>query len=218
MTVASARTDRERGERLRAILRGPGVPSQQLRDAGLIEEVPELAALARTPQDPMWHPEGDVLVHSLWAADLAAEHADATIPASSSAGTRELLVLAALWHDIGKPDTTQRRNGRITSYGHAERGAEIAVALGHRLGLPDPLVRAASAIVATHMAHVSVGGRPSAKAVKRLRDRLRTAGTSLDEWAIVVRCDGDARGPAARPDASIPWLRVAATLPPLRES
>ena len=217
MNAASARTDRERGEQLRAILRGPGVPSQRLRDDGLIEEIPELAALARTPQDPMWHPEGDVLVHSLWAADLAAQHADETMPPPPQ-DARELLVLAALWHDIGKPETTQRRNGRITSYGHAERGAEIAVALGRRLGLPVPLVRAASAIIATHMAHVSVAGRPSPKAVKRLRDRLRAAGTSLQDWAVVVRCDGDARGAAARPDASIPWLRVAATLPPLLES
>ncbi|MCP2637708.1 HD domain-containing protein [Microbacterium sp. HD4P20] len=215
MTGVPPRTDRERGERLRAILRGSGVPSQQLRDAGLIDEIPEFAALALTPQDPTWHPEGDVLVHSLWAADLAARHAE---EADASPDARELLVLAALWHDIGKPETTQRRNGRITSYGHAERGAEIAVAVGRRLGLPHPLVRAASAIVATHMAHVSVAGRPSPKAVKRLRDRLRAAGASLEDWAVVVRCDGDARGAAARPDASIPWLRVASTLPPLLES
>ncbi|NLP82424.1 HD domain-containing protein [Microbacterium sp. CFH 90308] len=217
MTAATAPADRARGDQLRAILRGPGVPSKQLRDGGLIDGIPELAALGRTPQDPTWHPEGDVLVHSLWAADLAAQHADETA-APTPADSRELLVLAALWHDIGKPETTQRRNGRITSYGHAERGAEIAASLGRRLGLPDPLVRAASAIIATHMAHVSVAGRPSPKAVKRLRDRLRAAGASLEEWAVVVRCDGDARGAAARPDASIPWLRVAATLPPLRES
>ena len=215
MTGASARTDRERGERLRAILRGTGVPSSRLRDEHLIDEIPEFAALARTQQDPAWHPEGDVLVHSLWAADLAARHADET---DAGAAQRELLVLAALWHDIGKPETTRRRNGRLTSYGHAERGAEITVALGRRLGLPDPLVRAASAIVETHMAHVSVRGQPSAKAVKRLRDRLRAAGTSLEDWAVVVRCDGDARGAAARPDASIPWLRVAASLPPLLRS
>ncbi|WP_127476006.1 HDIG domain-containing metalloprotein [Microbacterium sulfonylureivorans] len=206
MSAATSRTDRERGERLRASLRGPGVPSRRLRDELLVDEIPEHAALASTPQDPSWHPEGDVLVHSLWAADLAALHADG---ADASADARELLVLAALWHDIGKPDTTARRDGRITSYGHAERGAEIAVALGRRLGLPQPLVRAASAIIATHMAHVSVRGRPSAKAVRR----LRAAGTSLDDWAVVVRCDGDARGAAARPDASVPWLLVAHSLP-----
>ncbi|WP_019181027.1 HDIG domain-containing metalloprotein [Microbacterium yannicii] len=212
MAGIRARTDRERGERFRAALREPGTPSQRLRAEGLIDEIPEMAALAQTPQDPAWHPEGDVLVHSLWAADLAAQHAD---EAGATPDERELLVLATLWHDIGKPETIRRRNGRITSYGHAERGAEIAVRLGRRLDIPSALVGAASALIATHMAHVSVGGRPSIKAVRRLRDRLREAGTSLEDWAVVVRCDGDARGAAARPDASVPWLQVAATLPPL---
>jgi tRNA nucleotidyltransferase (CCA-adding enzyme) len=197
------------GERLRVILREAAVPSERLHAERLIEEIPEHAALARTQQDPGWHPEGDVLVHSLWAADLAARHCDET---GVDVDRRELLVLASLWHDIGKPDTTRRRNGRITSYGHAERGADIATSLGRRLGLPDPLVRAAAAIIATHMAHVSVKGQPSAKAVRKLQERLRAAGTSLEDWAVVVRCDGDARGSAARPDASVPWLRVARRL------
>ncbi|KQZ83291.1 hypothetical protein ASD56_13390 [Microbacterium sp. Root166] len=210
MAGMDARADRERGARLRAVLREAPVPSERLRDERLIDEIPEHAALARTEQDPGWHPEGDVLVHSLWAADLAARHADEV---GASADHRELLVLASLWHDIGKPDTTRRRNGRITSYGHAERGAEIAGSLGRRLGLPDPLVRAASAIISTHMAHVSVKGEPSGKAVRRLDERLRAAGTSLEDWAVVVRCDGDARGSAARPDASVPWLRIAQRLP-----
>jgi tRNA nucleotidyltransferase (CCA-adding enzyme) len=208
--MADRRTDVDRGRVLRRLLREGEVPSHGLHEERLIEEIPELAALARTPQDPSWHPEGDVLVHSLWAADLAAEHAMNT---DATPDARELLVLAALWHDIGKPETTRRRNGRITSYGHAESGAEITVALGRRLQLPSELLRAVSAIVATHMAHVSVKGTPSQKAVRRLRDRLAGAGTSLEDWAVVVRCDGDARGAAARPDASIPWLKVARRLP-----
>lgn len=210
MTASAPRTDAERGRLLRTVLREHVRPSDGLRTEGLIEEIPELAALARTPQDPSWHPEGDVLVHSLWAADLAALHAVLT---DAEPDDRERLVLAALWHDIGKPDTTRRRDGRITSYGHAERGAEIVLALGRRLGLPRGLTRAVSEITATHMAHVSVKGAPSAKAVRKLQDRLRGAGTSLEDWAVVVRCDGDARGAAARPDASIPWLRVAAARP-----
>ncbi|WP_203581184.1 HD domain-containing protein [Microbacterium hibisci] len=206
MTGADASTDRERGRRLRQILREHPAPSEALGAAGLIDGIPEHTALARTPQDPTWHPEGDVLVHSLWAADLAAEHAERT---DASPDLRERLVLAALWHDIGKPDTTRPRKGRITSYGHAERGAEIAQDLGARLDLPPALVRAVAEIIANHMAHVGIQGAPSAKAVRRLAHRLTEAGTSLEEWAVVVRCDGDARGAAARPDASIPWLTVA---------
>ncbi len=185
------------------------MPSKAIRDDAILDAVPELAALAETPQDPYWHPEGDVLVHSLWAADLAAAHADEQ---GFDADRRALLVLASLFHDLGKPDTTRHRNGRISSHGHDQRGAELIRSMGRRLSLPYPLVRAAAAIAETHMAHVSVRGEPSAKAVRRVRDRLEAAGTSLEDWAVVVRCDGEARGPAARPDASVPWLRVAQSL------
>ncbi|MCK6065052.1 MULTISPECIES: HD domain-containing protein [Microbacterium] len=197
------------GARLREIARTSAEPSSALRDRHLIEVVPELAALAGTPQDPVWHPEGDVLVHSLWAADLAATHA---VQHDIHADRRELLVLASLLHDVGKPDTTRRRNGRLTSWGHAERGAVLVRSMGDRMRWPKPLVRAIAEIVATHMAHVAVQGTPSAKAVRRVRDRLEAAGTSLADWAVVVRCDGEARGRAARPDASVPWTRGDARL------
>ena len=198
--------DRELGTALRDIARGEAVPSHALRERGLVDALPELAALAGTPQDPRWHPEGDVLVHSLWAADLAAAHA---VQDGFDPDRRERLVISALFHDVGKPDTTRRQGDRITSHGHAERGAELFRSMGRRLGLPRPLAVAVAAIIEEHMTHHSVKGTPSPRAVRRLQQRLEASGTSLDDWAIVVRCDGEARGPAARPDASAPWLRVA---------
>ncbi len=209
MAGGGIRSDPELGAALFSIAREAPVPSQPLRGDGIVEAVPELAALAATPQNPHWHPEGDVLVHSLWAADLAASYADER---SVDPDWRAVLVLSALFHDLGKPDTTRERDGRITSYGHAEHGAELIRSMGLRLQLPRPLVKAAAAIAETHMAHVSVRGEPSRKAVRGVRDRLEAAGTSLEDWALVVRCDGEARGPAARPDASVPWLRVAREL------
>ena len=125
------------GAPLRDIARTSAEPSRALRDRHLIEVVPELAALAGTPQDPVWHPEGDVLVHSLWAADLAATHA---VQHDIHADRRELLVLASLLHDVGKPDTTRRRNGRLTSWGHAERGAVLVRSMGDRMRWPDASV------------------------------------------------------------------------------
>jgi putative nucleotidyltransferase with HDIG domain len=209
MTDRSTRSEREAGAALLALARQESVPSRARRAQDLIGAIPELGALAETPQDPRWHPEGEVLVHSLWAADLAAAHVDEH---DVRPDRREVLVLAALFHDVGKPQTTRRQDGRITSHGHAERGADLFRTMGRRLALPRPLVVAVAAIVETHMAHLSVRGEPTPKAVRRLRDRLLAAGTSLDEWGVVVRCDGEARGPAARPDASEPWRRVAGRL------
>jgi len=201
--------DPQVGKTLRDLARTAPTPSVEITEQGLVAAIPELAALARTEQDPRWHPEGDVLVHSLWAADLAARHARE----SGIDGERhERLVLATLFHDIGKPETTRRVGARITSLGHAEVGADIVRSLGARLGFPRPLITAISAIVQTHMAHASVQGEPSPRAVRRLHSRLSAAGTSLSDWAFVVRCDGEARGAAARPDASVRWMKVARML------
>lgn len=198
--------DRELGRLLLDIVREAATPSAALRAHGLIERIPEFAVLADTPQDPVWHPEGDVLVHSLWAADLAAAHA---AEHALEPEHRERLVFTTLVHDIGKPETTYRRDGRIVSPGHAERGAEIIATLGARLGTPPALIDAAAAITANHMVHYAVRGEPTPRAVHRLIERLAQGGATLADWSVVVRCDSAARGSAARPDPSAAWMRVA---------
>ncbi len=45
----------------------------------------------------------------------------------------ELLRVAALLHDIGKPEVAREKQGRLVFYGHAVRSAEIAVQLLSRL-------------------------------------------------------------------------------------
>ncbi|WP_422880429.1 HD domain-containing protein [Microbacterium albipurpureum] len=163
----------------------------------------------RVPQDPRWHPEGDALTHSLLAADLAAELYDRSdLPLDR----REVVVLGALLHDVGKPATTRVRDGRITSRGHAEVGESLVIEMGARMGWPASLTNAVAALVRHHMAPVSVAGAPTRGAVRRLRARLLKANTSLEEWGIVVDSDGASRGPGAIPNRSEPWLRVGSLL------
>jgi tRNA nucleotidyltransferase (CCA-adding enzyme) len=68
-------------------------------------------------QEPAWHPEGDVWVHTLQAVDLAAGFiADLPKP-------KQLVVmLSTLCHDLGKPATTKLIDGRIRSLEHEEAG------------------------------------------------------------------------------------------------
>ncbi len=87
---------------------------------------PELLPLEATPQDPGWHPEGDVWVHTLQVVDEAAALA-ADLAADRP---RQLAVmLAALCHDLGKITTTRFEEGRIRSRGHEEAGLEPTRAL-----------------------------------------------------------------------------------------
>ena len=45
------------------------------------------------------------------------------------------LLVAAFFHDIGKPYVAQEKQGRLVFYGHAQKSAEIARPLLHSLGL-----------------------------------------------------------------------------------
>ncbi|MBN2371490.1 MAG: HD domain-containing protein [Vicinamibacteria bacterium] len=96
----------------------PSVGLRLLSNWGLLSVVaPELIPLAETPQDPFWHPEGDVFTHTLLCMDQAAGlHADLDRPRALS------LMLATLCHDLGKPSTTACEGGRIRSLNHEEAG------------------------------------------------------------------------------------------------
>ncbi|WP_374976639.1 HD domain-containing protein [Microbacterium trichothecenolyticum] len=194
------------GEMLRRIARSSDLPSSELERRCLIPRVPELAALRAVPQDPHWHPEGDVLTHSLLAADAAATFCASRLALSPE--RREVVVLAALFHDVGKPATTTLQDGSPVSPGHAELGGKLLLAMGGRLAWPATTTRAVACIVRNHMVPVSVVGDPTRRAVSRLISRLESAGSSLEEWSVVVEADGVARGPAAVVGRAEPWLRI----------
>lgn len=61
--------------------------------------------LDTSEQDPHWHPEGVVVIHARMVFDYAAKH----FP-----GDLDLLV-CAIFHDMGKPDTQQKfyRDGKV---------------------------------------------------------------------------------------------------------
>lgn len=61
-----------------------------------LKDWPELEALRHTPQDPEWHAEGDVLIHTEMVLEQCRKlHGGST------------LYLSALLHDIAKPETTR---------------------------------------------------------------------------------------------------------------
>ena len=56
---------------------GPSIGLQLALDLGVVERLwPELHALVGCQQDPEWHPEGDVWVHTLMVVDGARQRID----------------------------------------------------------------------------------------------------------------------------------------------
>jgi len=107
-------------EKLLLKARRPSIGFALLRGWEMLPKVaPELVPLIDTPQDPEWHPEGDVWIHTLLATDRAADE----IAAAGLDAPRTLTVmLATLCHDLGKPPTTKFEDGRWRSRGHEEAG------------------------------------------------------------------------------------------------
>jgi len=96
----------------------PSIGLEWLRKLGAIEKVfPEIQSLIGVPQDPEWHPEGDVFVHTQLVIDRARELID-----DLSYPRRVTVMIAALAHDFGKPATTAFIDGRLRSRGHEEAG------------------------------------------------------------------------------------------------
>lgn len=105
-------------EKLLLRARKPYLGLQWLSALGATEQLfPEVKALAGCPQDPEWHPEGDVEVHTYLAVNRARELID-DLPYPKQV----TVMLATLCHDFGKPATTAFIEGRTRSREHEEAG------------------------------------------------------------------------------------------------
>ena len=91
---------------------------------------PEMQSLVGVPQEPAWHPEGDVDVHTLMVADEARKLLDGL-----SYAKQVTVMLGALCHDFGKPPTTQFFDGRWRSHSHDVAGIEPTITFLDRLGI-----------------------------------------------------------------------------------
>lgn len=113
------------------------------------EVFPRLHALETTPQSPRYHAEGNVGIHTRMVLDalLECDHFRAT-----SGARRETLFIAALLHDLCKPETTtvDPVTGEIGQPGHSRRGAVDVRALLWRAGVPFELREAVCRIIAVH--------------------------------------------------------------------
>ena len=108
------------GELEKLLLRAarPSIGIEWLKRLGAIEKLfPEIQSMIGVPQDPEWHPEGDVFLHTQLVIDRARELIE-----DLSYPRKVTVMLAALAHDFGKPATTQFIEGRWRSRGHEEAG------------------------------------------------------------------------------------------------
>jgi len=118
-------------EKLLLRARQPSIGLGWLQALGVLDKLfPAISALIDVPQDPEWHPEGDVFVHTRLTTDRARELID-----ELSYPRQVTVMLAALAHDFGKPATTEFIEGRLRSRGHEAAGAAPAESFLDRLNI-----------------------------------------------------------------------------------
>jgi len=155
-----------------------------------IVHFPELDALRGVPQEPEWHPEGNVWEHTKHVCDAAARIA---IREGLKAEERATLVFAALCHDLGKATTTDFLDGRWRAYGHPEEGVPLTRSFLERIGCLDRMIEVVEPLVLCHMAHVFIPDRFTERGARRLAVKLGQA--TIQQLAMVVESDMNGRPP-----------------------
>lgn len=141
----------------------------------------EFGRLKLTPQDKIWHPEGDVMEHTMQVIAKMSEVIEREsqkikeLAKASKTFTEKdinvLLYLSALLHDIAKPNTTKkyiddRGMERIGARGHEEEGAKMLPlvrtykdefgSIADRMGIPSKYVDVLIPLVRDHLAHAGL--------------------------------------------------------------
>jgi len=184
-------------EKLLMRLGRPSVGLAAMRRTGAMEVLhPEIEALASTPQDRGWHPEGDVFVHTMMVVDEAVRES-AGLPERD----RRDVVYAALLHDIAKPETTVvEPDGRITSHGHESAGEEKARRiLVEQFAVDKETAARVGKLVGSHLAPQMLHerrGEVGDAAIRRLAKRIEPS--TIEALAALARADNFGR---STPDA-----------------
>lgn len=159
----------------------PSLGLQALQDTGWLACYPHLAALVGCEQDAWHHPEGDVWTHTKHVADQAAAIAQRD---GLKSFDRQVLVLAAICHDLAKPETTEihwedaaagpggaapaqgdgppwvadgaggYHRRRVSQHKHEQKGVPLAEAFLQQIGAPNDVIAQVRPLVRLHLRHI----------------------------------------------------------------
>lgn len=184
-----------------------------LNTVGWLEKVfPEVYAMIGIPQSPVYHPEGDVYVHTMHCIQACKP---------DDWFTKTVM----LCHDMAKVDTTLI-NGvcvkdiprkllqsiafnlggyKISAPSHEEAGVEITRSFLKRIFFCDhKTINRMSVLVSLHMIKVNMNEDNKEKLVRRTLRILMHNELTFDQLAEVVRCDLSGRPP----QPALNWVNI----------
>lgn len=152
-SVSPERVQEELGKLL--VLAGrPSVGFRLMQESGLLKQImPELEACVDVDQPGPYH-AFDVFEHTLHTVDAC---------------PRRLRVrLAALFHDIAKPQARRLVEGGATFYGHETQGTRMAKQVMRRLRYSNEMIREVAVLVERHMFTAAVTDKGMRRLIRRV--------------------------------------------------
>lgn len=182
--------ERVLGELEKALMKAPkpSVFFETLREMHQLSLwFPEVEALIGVQQEPRFHPEGDVWIHTMQVLDRAA------LSRHRAENPREFM-MSALCHDFGKPAATSAIDGVIHALGHEAAGVPPTEAFLNRISQDKKRKQYVSNMVLMHMRPY---GLFKQKAGAKSLNRMFDASVCPEDLLLLDRADSGKDDPEA---------------------
>ncbi|AOR24797.1 HDIG domain-containing metalloprotein [Clostridium taeniosporum] len=138
--------------------------------------------LNEVSQNPKYHPEGSVFIHTMMVVDEGAKRRELS-------SDKKIFMWTLLLHDIGKKPTTKMRKGRLTSYDHDKVGAKMVKSFFDYFNENEEFVEYVARLIRWHMQSLFVIKNTKFQDIEGiLRD------VNIDDIVLVSLCDRLGRG------------------------
>lgn len=124
----------------------PSIYLEEILEAYKLDNYPfsMIKELKEVDQNPKFHPEGNVFIHTMMVIDEGAKVRERSL-------NKRAFMWALLLHDIGKKPTTKIRKGKLTSYNHDIVGADMVREFLSYFGEEEDFIEEVTALVRWHM-------------------------------------------------------------------
>ena len=181
--ISTLSKERIEEELRKALLKGrPSIFFEVLRKMDQLDPwFTEMKLLIGLRQDPVYHPEGDVWVHTMEVIDRAMQYRKEVSDPYS-------FLLLCLCHDFGKALTTKEIKGRIHAHGHEVEGIPLIRTFLHRFSDRKDVLRYVLNMVPLHMKPNALAhAKPAVKSTNRMFDQA-IAPKDLIYFAMCDKC------------------------------
>ncbi|WP_294152991.1 HDIG domain-containing metalloprotein [uncultured Clostridium sp.] len=162
----------------------PSLFLTKMKDKKLFNSYPfsMIGDLEEVQQNPKYHPEGNVFIHTMMVVDEGAKNRE-------KSNDKRAFMWALLLHDIGKKPTTRMRKGRLTSYDHDKVGEKMSVKFLEYFDMDNDFIERVTGLVKWHMQSLFV---TKDSRFQNIDDMLKDVDT--DEIVLVALSDRLGRG------------------------